>query len=499
MLPDGPYSLAVRVLIMKDVMVAAYRRNLVPSLACLVVLAALAVGGIAAVGISNADLPLKAIVAVIICIVAGVLTYYRPALVPFAAYAAMVPFDNLLQTGSGTVTKFLGLLALAMLLCVYVDRRFTVSAPLAVAGWSVYLLWNIASFLWSADPFFDHVQLLAQTIELFALYAVFSMLRISPSHVRTLLVATVAGAVACAGYGIVLFRTGAAVADSEASSRLSITFGSHSYINADHFSAALLVPVALAMVAAIHMSGFKKVLAGAALVVLLAGIYVSGTRGSLIAVGFELVYLMITYKHRIQLMILGAVGLLASLPFSNIWARFSDPSQGDAGGRIGIWGIAWEAFKHNWLLGVGTEQFRIAYSNFYLTSRSPMSMHAWAEDPHNLIVSNAVELGIIGVVLVLGAWFIQWRVGSWIGRGSSLFDSRIALEAGILGLFVNAMSLDIMFYKYLWLAFTLAVLVRNAALTEARPLVSEDPASGSAEPRATVVPEPRLTASPLPS
>jgi len=41
----------------------------------------------------------------------------------------------------------------------------------------------------------------------------------------------------------------------------------------------------------------------------------------------------------------------------------------------------------------------------------------------------------------------------------------MALEAATVGLFINALSLDILFYKYLWIAFVLGVLIRNAAVS----------------------------------
>ena len=40
------------------------------------------------------------------------------------------------------------------------------------------------------------------------------------------------------------------------------------------------------------------------------------------------------------------------------------------------------------------------------------------------------------------------------------------IEAGTLGLFVNALSVDLMFYKYLWVAFMLGAFVRSAYLNQ---------------------------------
>ncbi len=208
--------------------------------------------------------------------------------------------------------------------------------------------------------------------------------------------------------------------------------------------------------------------AGAALLVLLAGIWRQRHPHSLIGVGFEWLYLMIAYRHRIQLAILAAPGLIASIPFPeyvgtvlrSVAGRRRRPllNLGHCLGSI----LRHQKAKWRRDRAVPHCVRRSVSHEPYFAVDAPVAL----EDAHNLLVSNAVERGIIGLVLVLAAWFFQWRVGSWIGRKSSLFDARIALEAGTLGLFVNAMSLDIMFYKYTWLAFMLAVLVRNAALWE---------------------------------
>jgi O-antigen ligase len=239
--------------------------------------------------------------------------------------------------------------------------------------------------------------------------------------------------------------------------------GKSSVINSDHFSAALVLPIALAIVAALHNRGWRKAFYAGIVLIVLGGIFVSGTRGSLIAVGVMCVYLAVFYGYRRQIAAIALAGLAFSAAFPNMWMRFLDPSQGEAGGRYGIWAIAWDAFKQHWLIGIGTSQFRLAYAESYLRIPTSSMNAPWFEDAHNIIASNGVELGIIGLVLVLAAWFYQVRVARNVTRFSPLFHVRMALEAACVGLFINALSLDIMWYKYLWIAFTLGVLVRNAA------------------------------------
>jgi hypothetical protein len=459
--------------------VSMVRRGTI-SFSVLAVLAALVALVVAYDGMHTFNFPVKAAIAVIAAILALGLVYYRPIVFPFAVYLYMVPFDNLLQTGSGTITKFLGAASAGVILLVLANRRFTIGPPAVVAAWGAFVAWNIVSLIWSEDPGY-RTDLLMQTLQLYVLFFIFAMLNIRRAELNALLIAVVAGGATCSAYGIWLFTHGTNIAkDSALSHRLAISVGPGSFINADHFSAALVFPVALALVATLHFSGWRRICSGLALIVLLGGIYASATRGSLIAVAVIWLYLAICYRHRLQLAALAAVGLVATIPFPSMWLRFFDPSQGDAGGRYGIWGIALAAFKSHWLLGIGTGQFRLAYSQAYLTAATGSNPHRWQEDAHNLIASTSIELGIIGLLIILTAWFFQLRVGRSIPRTSSLFSWRIALEAATLGLFVDAMTVDLMFYKYLWITFMLAVLIRNCWVGELG--VTGKPATTAAAP-----------------
>jgi O-antigen ligase len=88
------------------------------------------------------------------------------------------------------------------------------------------------------------------------------------------------------------------------------------------------------------------------------------------------------------------------------------------------------------------------------------------QDAHNMIVSTSVELGLIGLLLLLVAWFFQFRTVSRIARSSRLFDLRLAAEAGMIGLCFIALTVDILYFKYLWIGFMIAVLIRNASVCE---------------------------------
>ena len=434
-------------------------------LALIAVLALLLAVVVSSQGIANLSFPVKLAVLGVIGVAAASLFYARPLLFPLCAYVFMVPFDTLLNTGPGTITKFLGTASAIAMILVLTDRRRVIGAPAVALVWAAYLAWSVASYMWSAVPLYRN-ELLMANIELFAIFAIASMIRIGERELWSILGAALAGGTIFAGFGVWIFRNAPSAVSGSSGERLAMQLTKTSYVNADHFSAALIMPIALGLVAMLHYGGWRKVLFGAALLVLFAGAAVSGTRGSFIAIGVMWLYLMICYGKRLQLALIAGAGLLATIPFPNVWIRFTDPGQGEAGGRFNIWGIAWDAFRHRPLFGIGVDQFRIAYSQSYLANAHGQLITRWVQDPHNVIVSNAVELGVVGLVLILAAWFYQFRIVSVIPRSSPLFGARIACEAGTLGLFVNALAVDLMFYKYLWVAFMLGAFVRSAYLSQ---------------------------------
>jgi hypothetical protein len=430
-----------------------------------VALAALVAILVSFIGMSDLNGLVKLGMILCLGLAGAALILYRPVLFPLSAYIFMVPFDGMLQTGGGTINKFLGFLSAIVILFVLMNRRRTLTPPLAVVLWGVFVAWSVASYMWSAVPFF-HSEYLAATAELYGMYLIFSMLRLRIAELNVFLGAALAGGVGLAGFGTWMFIHGTMVSSGAASSRLALALSNTSGIDADHFAATLVLPIALALVGTLHYRGWKKGVFAAALLVILSAMLVSGTRGTLIAVIGMGVYIAVFHGYRKQLGAVALGGLLCTIPLPNIWQRFTDPSQGEAGGRYGIWRIAWDAFKHHWLAGIGSNQFRIAYSESYLRIAKGALVHPWMEDSHNILASTGVELGVIGLIILFAAWFYQLRAVRGIPRSSALFPARVAIEAATVGLFINALSLDFMWFKYVWIAFSIGLLVRNAGIAE---------------------------------
>lgn len=412
-------------------------------------------------------LTIAAIAGPVLCYVAIV----APIILPFGLYVGLIPFDNILDFSAfGTLTKLLGIVAGGAIILYLLRTRRAVPAPKSLLLWFALYLWAATTAFWAFDqqPVFAT---LATSLALVILYAAISVFPADSGHFRWVSFAVVAGGLVAAAYGVYLFHSGV---DIYYGSRLRITTDT-SAIDPNHFAAALLLPIALCLTNFLHT---RKVLVAAgniaALALLLTGVTVSASRGAVFALAVMLLYFLIRSRSRIRLLALITVTAVVALLFSHqtdLWNRFGDAIATGGNGRISIWLVGFQAFRSHWLLGAGYGNFQNAYDQAMLgTSHIAWSDTDWHRDPHNLLVGSSVELGLVGIILLLAAWIAQFRMLRDIGPAEPEYPLRVATEATVLGIFVCSLFLDIMMSKYVWLAFMLVALVRNAHYLRRRSL-----------------------------
>ncbi len=405
----------------------------------------------------------------IVCIPLLLLISLRYPLLFFGLYAGFVPFENLkLLSGSVTITRCIALVAaLSIMLALLVRRRIEPGAR-PLLQWGAVFAWMFLSVMWCINRD-DALATLLQELQLFALYVLVALMPIRRKELWTLFGMIIcAGALsallnikAYAGYHPVGLQTGFVMgSDPTKSARQWAGAAGDDPLDPNNYAAALLAPAVLLLMTLLQEQRWirKCLLLGLFLTVIF-GILTTSSRGALTALGVVVVYLMLRSRYKRQLTFIGGIGFMVTLALPALWSRIFDPTQGNGSGRFEIWAVAWEAFKRHWLFGAGVgnfpaafgEAFREAYQTpSYMTSPDMMS--------HNLIAGQAVELGVVGLALMLLAWWIQWRVLAQIPRWSRLYDVRVALEALLLALFVESMFLDTMMRKYIWLAFSLVAL-----------------------------------------
>jgi hypothetical protein len=405
--------------------------------------------------LSGSPLGLMLAIAIAIAPVGLALAVTRPLIVPFALWAALVPFDNLLVIGGiGRIGKPLGAAAAFAAILTMLIRRRALMPPASVGVWTLLALFATMSLWWASSPDFG-VLILQQTASLLIVGAILSMLPADRRDLGALFCGIVGGGVAASIYAIVLYAvTGHPLFIGDAQRP----------IDHNHFGAALLLPGMCATVAAIALrSTPARVASALAATFCVAGIGLSESRGALIAFGVGVLYLMVRSAHRWRLIPFAAAACVVLAFIPGVFARFNDSTAGDAAGRYQLWHIGFAAFQHRWFAGHGFGMFMSAYQQAFLEFSQPAAGAQRIQMPHNVLVEFAVELGIVGVALILFAWWSQFRTLREIAPNEGgWFDARLAVEAATLSMFVSALSLDLLTFKYTWLAISAAWILRAA-------------------------------------
>jgi hypothetical protein len=398
--------------------------------------------------------------------IAAFLAARAPLVFPFGLYVAVIPFDSILfVSGSGsTIARLLGLASAAALLIATYARRGAVRPGWAWGGWLLAMVWIAATALWTIDPRLT-TPAVTQMLSLFGLFTVIAVYPATRRELLGLLTIVVAVGVCASIYGI---YDHVSVAHAASDNRVSFQTASGIFVDPNHFAANFLLPIAIAASALLlTRSNARRALFGLAFAVMAIGVLLSGSRGAIISVAVMLVYLGIRTKRIREVVTLGAVGLAISFAYPLVWERFSDPTQGDASGRFSVWRVAFAAAMDHfhWLYGAGFGAFPATYDRVFLTVYEH-SFTGWSRVGHNLIAQSIVETGIVGFALVAFAWYRTWREPSVVARTNALYPWRIAVEAACVALFVDALSLDLLWFKYPWLCFSLALVVRNVCVRE---------------------------------
>ncbi|MFN2462118.1 MAG: O-antigen ligase family protein, partial [Candidatus Velthaea sp.] len=374
-------------------------------------------------------------VAVAVGLPALALAWFRPIVFPLGAYVAMIPFDNLAQFGSVTsATRLLGAVSALALAVAIIRRRQFLKPGRAVYAWAATILWIVLSGLWALDGSVVPQFVLAY-LQLFGLFAVVAMYPMTRDDYLIMVAAAVGGGFLAAGAGAILFSHG-----QESHGRLVLQVAGR-VVDENHNAAALIVPFAFALMAALRERQFFRQVALACIAAIIAyGIILTASRGGFLAMVTVVVMLLLRSRYKLELM-LGFIAVGAVASASALSKRVDSVVSSGGAGRFEIWSSAWQAFKEHWLLGVGVGNFQEAYDSVYMDVYHPSYTH-WHIVAHDLLAQTGVELGIIGIVLVAIAWIASLRdpSGSW--RNDPFSDWWRAAQAGCAGILCSALFVD---------------------------------------------------------
>lgn len=373
-----------------------------------------------------------------------------PVVSTFGLYVALVPvFDSVPYViGGASIVKPVGMLAAAMLTAAgLIERRFG-RPPAAALWWGVLIVWCILTATWAVDPPSVFARL-PTAVSLFVLYLVAVSFKPSERELYAVCcLAVIGGAVAAAvGYFYGL-EAPAGAAGTPVRGRLVVA-GVESNPNA---LGETLVPVlALALGGFVGLRArLHRTLALGAVALAGLGIFISMSRGALL--GMITAALALSYRIRARRQFLIAalvlVAIAATMPaafYERIVAVF-DAEDTSGSGRVDIWTVAFRALHRFGLVGAGLENFVDVHRMY-----APHGPSGYAFGAHNTYLMVWVELGIVGLSLMLaalGCHLLAVKRATKTGAGGVLLA---ATEASCIGVLVLAFFSDLLWTKFFWL------------------------------------------------
>lgn len=375
-------------------------------------------------------------------------------------YALVLPFEAVAGVGGGaTLARLIGMLAVGVLFVVGLNERRLVRPPSAALWWGLLVLWGGLTAAWAIEPQIS-ISRLYTAISLFLLFLIGVSFRVSRTELNGVCILTVVGGVAAAIAGYAL-----GVEEFEAGRRGTLSVGDTS-ANPNGFASSLLPAMAFGVAAFLRLRGLAvKTIALAATAILAAGMYITISRSALLAV-VVLIGVMVYRFHvswRVLVLVGILVGLLGFMP-EHFFARMTAPVTGadpTGSGRTEIWSIGLNALDEFWMWGAGLSNFTSAYARY--TTIPPTHI---ARGAHNLYLGTWVELGIVGLVIMLVAISSQLRVAWRCRRSNDLV--LYAVEAAIYGHLILAFFGDPLWGKRQWMLFMMLAWASRLATESSR-------------------------------
>lgn len=117
--------------------------------------------------------------------------------------------------------------------------------------------------------------------------------------------------------------------------------------------------------------------------------------------------------------------------------------------------VAWQAFRQHPWTGIGLSTFHLEAERAYQDGRLPQSYRRI--NAHSTPFGRLAETGLVGAVTLLLLLVGVWRAGIAASRGAPPHGALVwAVLAGIAGLLINSVNVDIMNFRFLW--FGMAVI-----------------------------------------
>lgn len=396
---------------------------------------------------------------------------------------AVVAFLDLLPALGGSLlsfSKIVGLLLAISWLAKVTSSRdnrndFMATHPLFTYVLVLFLLFAATSLLWAEDPAAVRTPLMRYALNLILFLIVFTAVR-TPKQLVWTVGAYVIGATAAAAYGLAQPPTDTAYYDVE---RVAGTLGDPNEL------AAVLVPgviLAGALAVVLKRQPLLRLLAAGAGLICAMAIFLSLSRGGLIALGVAMVAgVLIAGRWRAQALVLVACMAMGGLFYFGFLASddaVDRVTQIEGGtGRTDLWNIGLRMVEDKPVTGVGLGNFPISSVHYLLEPGVIRRDEFIVDQPkaaHNMYLDVTAELGVIGGALFLAiigfALLCLFRAARAFGRMGEMGMEMLAraLLVSLIGILTADFFISEQFSKQLWFLLGLGPALLGVATAMAR-------------------------------
>ncbi len=379
-------------------------------------------------------------------------------------YAFLLPFDSISRLGNSpearALTWYVGASASLVLLILGLTNDKLRTPPRTSWCWIGLMSLGSISLFWALDSNIVIAEL-PTVLGLLGLYLVTVCFEISETQFSRITFLAVAGGMAAAMVSLWDFHQGIWTIET----RASLISGTHQ-ADPNVFAASLLIALTLGMARLVSSRQFfERVFMLFAVFATAAAILLTMSRGALVA----LIVAAIIFSYRLKrnrwiLFFFSLLPLSTVILPSLFFVRLKDALLSGGAGRLDIWVVGLAAFKHFFVRGAGMGNFVLAYEQF---RQIAPSFRGFSRPAHNIYLQVSVELGILGICLLLAAVLSQLLV-LWRAIASSRSVRRRAIlvgcEAMICSMLAAAFFLGLLWEKSFWMVWILsAVAARTAA------------------------------------
>jgi O-antigen ligase len=380
---------------------------------------------------------------------------------------AVVAFLDVLPHLGGSAlsfTKIVGfLLAVSWLAKISsardVRNDFLAAHPMFTYVLALFVGWSALSLTWAESSSAGTTPVLRYALNVVLFLIVYTAVR-TPKHLAWTIGAYVIGSALAAGYGVLNPPENVAYYDV---TRVSGTIGDPNELAGVLVGGTIL---AAALAAVLKRAPLLRLAAAGASALCAAGIFLSLSRGGLVALGFSLVAAIVVAgrRWRVQALAMAVVVAAGAFVYFGFYASTDASSRvtsfGRGTGRADIWTVGWRMVEAHPVRGVGVGNYRTASIHYLLEPGAIQRDEFIVDTPkvaHNTYLQVLAELGVVGAALfaaIIGFSLLcilrAARIFERLGDPTMELMSR-ALLVALCGVLAADFFISEEFSKQLWL------------------------------------------------